>query len=933
MGVVALGIAALFLAGVSQSVAQQTATIYHCKSFTQTNPGNLQWNKRFFECSTNSSFAVSPRTAPEECTRTDDAWCENITVPQLIQNTLGNFYCPQGWAFSPTPGTPSNSFSCAAGSSPTADTQQHVNRLFGEPGACGGKVNLNWQLANLVGAGTKGIESGPEGVGLAGFEVRRAPAGQFSTQAQKVATVTTNCSALGCADDGYADSGLIPGAKYDYDVRGIKKTGGYDYLSNTVTVTASAACEEKAPPLPTFTPPPVTGAKPKVNFSISANPPTRSPQAGSTGSPQAGTAKEADILKGEKAFLAWRAVADPIGSYCGTWDNKDVYLSRLWKQEGTVSYYVGTSGAAADTMSCVGVWDNAGLAWVQSKLCKYADQRECTASVLGGALYSGTFPACPVGWRPGGTGPKRGDGCVQDNASGAAGADSTRSPQAGGGALVKVRDLVCRPAAVADSPAVSPSNPKVAPESGEFRGTLKNEGKATTAALEASREFALECWGIDERGVRSTEIAREVVKAKVVAPDLIASTPKAEWVSGPKSGKESQNIFAEGATIKITGAVENIGTAGAPATKATWRGTEGVTQLGKVTDFGKLDPVEHVPALGARKSHALSRDIEKLRIGQFQLGICADDPSTSSGQVTPPYGNANELKEDNNCSPAPLKLAVVAAPPLPGQTPQPSPRPSTKVWDGWIKLSGTIRGQGTGDKEQATYGVRYDPNTTRFCGEAWGGEVVGWVTFGPLPNPNELDPSDPEKKRTKAGWICDQTRTVSATGTVLSAPPYRVIPGTNSGDWVRLANMAEARIDFKRLDLLINPYDDTLANQSYKLFGWAWSSNIGWISMSSENPGTDGTIPYAVTMEVKGEGFDKADGRALKGWAWSSNIGWIRFDAQPDWDTGKYLEAPQKPTTLNIGSNVLEGWARACSATIGGDCASATGEYKGPGKP
>lgn len=73
-----------------------------------------------------------------------------------------------------------------------------------------------------------------------------------------------------------------------------------------------------------------------------------------------------------------------------------------------MSYYVGTSGAAADTMSCVGVWDNAKQTWTQSRLCKYADQRECAASALGGTAYTGTFPACPVGTHP------AGDGCASD---------------------------------------------------------------------------------------------------------------------------------------------------------------------------------------------------------------------------------------------------------------------------------------------------------------------------------------------------------------------------------------------------------------------------------------------------------------------------------------------------------------------------------------
>ncbi|MBI2888956.1 MAG: hypothetical protein HYY10_03480, partial [Candidatus Liptonbacteria bacterium] len=59
-------------------------------------------------------------------------------------------------------------------------------------------------------------------------------------------------------------------------------------------------------------------------------------------------------------------------------------------------------------------------------------------------------------------------------------------------------------------------------------------------------------------------------------------------------------------------------------------------------------------------------------------------------------------------------------------TPPPPPPPWVGGWDGWIKMSGKTDGG-------ESYGVRYDPDTTRFCGYAWGGNVVGWVKFGPLP--------------------------------------------------------------------------------------------------------------------------------------------------------------------------------------------------------
>ena len=38
------------------------------------------------------------------------------------------------------------------------------------------------------------------------------------------------------------------------------------------------------------------------------------------------------------------------------------------------------------------------------------------------------------------------------------------------------------------------------------------------------------------------------------------------------------------------------------------------------------------------------------------------------------------------------------------------------------------------------------------------------------------------------------------------------------------------------------------AENEKNLVGWAWSSNIGWISFSCENRGTCGTFPYQVKI-------------------------------------------------------------------------------------
>jgi len=57
----------------------------------------------------------------------------------------------------------------------------------------------------------------------------------------------------------------------------------------------------------------------------------------------------------------------------------------------------------------------------------------------------------------------------------------------------------------------------------------------------------------------------------------------------------------------------------------------------------------------------------------------------------------------------------------------------------------------------------------------------------------------------------------------------------------------------------------------YKLTGFIWAENIGWISLSCENTGSCGTVNYGVTNDGAGN---------LSGYAWSENAGWISFSCQ-----------------------------------------------------
>ena len=81
---------------------------------------------------------------------------------------------------------------------------------------------------------------------------------------------------------------------------------------------------------------------------------------------------------------------------------------------------------------------------------------------------------------------------------------------------------------------------------------------------------------------------------------------------------------------------------------------------------------------------------------------------------------------------------------------------------------------------------------------------------------------------------------------------------------------------------------------SKAITGYAWSSNIGWISFSG--------IGYGV--------FENPGNGALSGYAWSSNIGWITFNASDVSGCPSGSCAPK----INLSTGNLSGWARACAA-------------------
>ena len=95
------------------------------------------------------------------------------------------------------------------------------------------------------------------------------------------------------------------------------------------------------------------------------------------------------------------------------------------------------------------------------------------------------------------------------------------------------------------------------------------------------------------------------------------------------------------------------------------------------------------------------------------------------------------------------------------------------------------------------------------------------------------------------------------------------------------------------------------------LKGWGWSSNIGWISFSSTNPGAGTGSAYGVNFSTT-TGSSVGD---FGGFAWSPNIGWVSFDA---------TDGTHPSASTDLATGLVTGWARACAGTVSGDCLGAS---------
>jgi len=96
-----------------------------------------------------------------------------------------------------------------------------------------------------------------------------------------------------------------------------------------------------------------------------------------------------------------------------------------------------------------------------------------------------------------------------------------------------------------------------------------------------------------------------------------------------------------------------------------------------------------------------------------------------------------------------------------------------------------------------------------------------------------------------------------------------------------------------------------------ELNGYAWSSNIGWISLNCRTGGvgrTDicATSNYRVEVATNGN---------ISGYGWSPNIGWVRFGGLSGFPTGANTYTNNASVTGTYPNLSLRGWARACSST------------------
>jgi len=104
------------------------------------------------------------------------------------------------------------------------------------------------------------------------------------------------------------------------------------------------------------------------------------------------------------------------------------------------------------------------------------------------------------------------------------------------------------------------------------------------------------------------------------------------------------------------------------------------------------------------------------------------------------------------------------------------------------------------------------------------------------------------------------------------------------------------------------PLSVSFAGTQHNMTGWAWSSNVGWISFNCTNIslGACSSIDYGVTVDNAG---------LITGFAWSPYVGWIQFGGLSGFPTG----TGTYPGNAEKNGSTLRGWARALTYGDGWD--------------
>ncbi len=106
-----------------------------------------------------------------------------------------------------------------------------------------------------------------------------------------------------------------------------------------------------------------------------------------------------------------------------------------------------------------------------------------------------------------------------------------------------------------------------------------------------------------------------------------------------------------------------------------------------------------------------------------------------------------------------------------------------------------------------------------------------------------------------------------------------------------------------------------------ELDGYAWSSNIGWISLNCKSGGNDGADAGTAADDVCAtSGYQVVinPDKTITGYAWSSNIGWVRFGGLSGFPNGSGNVQANAAVTGTYPDFIFEGWARACAGTASG---------------